>query len=186
MNNQNFSRNLIRRYAKSLLNVALKHKQEDIIENELIALSNLVHDNVVFKKIFFSPSFPRVKKFLFIEEVLASKLSIITIHFLKLLLTKRRESGFIEIQQEYTHQLLMHKKYLHIHVKSIRKLTQQEKKALEEKIESVSKSKVFADYSVEPYLIGGIQVRYNDFIHGRSVRDALFRLREHWMKDVVQ
>ncbi len=186
MKREKFSASLSRRYAKALLNVSLKNKIEDKIEEELCMLSNLIQNNKKFANLLTSPIVSRDEKIHFVENVLKFGFHPVTIQFVKLLLLKRREYGLVDVQLEYSHQLILNKKYLHIQVKTTIELSAKHKSNLEKKVEAVSGKKVFAEYQIDPYIIGGIQVRYEDFIHGGSVRDALFRMKELWMKDLVK
>ncbi len=100
------------------------------------------------------------------------------IRFLELLLHEKRLTVVPEIYLIYQQLLAEHNRVVAATVVSATALTEEQKQQLIMRLEARFQSKVEADYSEAPSLIGGLIIHSNDWVFDGSIRSKLKRLAE--------
>jgi F-type H+-transporting ATPase subunit delta len=175
-----------RRYARALL-VAAK-KQQSVIEaqQDLDAIVQILEAKPELKEFLESPKQARDQKREMIDKLFADKARPITLQLMRLLIEKRRENIFQLIRDEYQRLREHEEGILRIRISSAQPLDENQKQSLIKRIEQETKRKVIAETEVDPQLIGGVTIRYGDFLLDGSIAGALKRLREKLYIDVLK
>lgn len=167
-----------KRYAKALLSVAIEQKlvaevRKDV--EQITALMKASEDFVAFIK---NPLIqPRIKAQIF-EGLFAGKLQQITRNFLAVLAFKQRERDLEQILIEFIRQLDEQEGIVAVQVKSAVALSDEQKKAISQKISNYTKSRVRLETTIDPILKGGFVVKLGDTTFDGSLSTQLMRLRE--------
>ena len=99
-------------------------------------------------------------------------------NFLRLVAEKGRAAQIVEMSEELDALVARAQNRLAVELQTARELSEDEARAIVEKIEEASGREVDATRSVDPSLIGGIVLKVGSFRADGSVRGRLERLRQ--------
>ena len=171
------------RYATSLVELANEQgKLERILED--VKSFKEVCKNRDFKLMLKSPIVNADKKAQVFDRLFAGKYDELTMAFLKILLKKGRESLLTDIGDEF---IVLYKKIKHISsvkLTTASKLSEEAVEAIRKKLaaSSATDEKVELQTSVDPNLIGGFVIEFEDKLYDASVAHKL-RLLKSEFKD---
>ncbi|MCB0639602.1 MAG: ATP synthase F1 subunit delta [Lewinella sp.] len=175
------------RYAKSLLELAQEqHKLERVTED--VQSFQQAMGNRDLYLLFKSPIVNASKKTAIVNQLFQGKYDELTLAFLRILITKGREGYLPEIAAEYMDQYkhLMHITTVKVttaqpispaSLESLRKQLQTSK-ATDEKVEIVT--------AVDPELIGGFVLEFDDNIYDASIAYKLDKLRRDFQGNTYE
>jgi F-type H+-transporting ATPase subunit delta len=166
------------RYALAILEVAEETKQLDRVGEDLALIGNAIKESREFYLFLRSPIVNKDKKEHLLGEVFNGKICDLTMKFIILVTHKGRERHLIEIIREFNALRDQRLGIINVSVKTASTLTQDQRKRLVERIQTVTKKSVRLDETLEPQLIGGFTVQYEDTVWDGSVRRQLETLRE--------
>lgn len=175
-----------RRYARALYHAALKMDALSSVESDLDSISVLLRGDERFRKFLYSPVTPKQEKLKLLESVFADRVTALTMQMLRLLLEKGREGEFEFIRQEYTRLRREHDQIVYAEVVSGAPLNDAHRDQLVRRLESVTSKKIEATFVVDPKVMGGVRVMYDNYVLDGTVRGALSRLRERLLYDVLK
>ncbi|MBV6457622.1 MAG: ATP synthase subunit delta [Fimbriimonadaceae bacterium] len=167
-----------RRYATALFGIA---KQSDVIrsvEEDLASIVRLLEHDPGFRDFMYAPYASREEKTQLAERVFGDRITALTMQVLRVLLEKRREAEISAIYEQYVALRRVHESVVYATVTSSDTLGSEEKEAIVTRLESVLGKKVEAEFKVEPTLLGGVKVAYENYVLDGTVRGALRKLRE--------
>ncbi len=95
---------LARRYAKSLIDLAVELNQLNIVHDDIMLLDSICKQSREFVVMLKSPIIPGDKKYKVIQALIHEKISRTTQTFIKLVNSKNRESGLPEIISAFIEQ----------------------------------------------------------------------------------
>jgi F-type H+-transporting ATPase subunit delta len=173
------------RYALAVLGVAEEIKQLDRVGTDLALIGNAIKESREFHLFLKSPVVNKDKKKRLLGEVFKDKISELTMKFILLLADKGRETILPEIIKQFN---MLHDQRLgiiNVRVKSASTFTADQRKQLVDRIQAVTKKSVRLDEALEPQLIGGFTVQYEDTVWDGSVRRQLETLRERLVSGSV-
>lgn len=179
-------RKVAKRYARALYAEATKEKVVDVVESDLAAISNLLENGTEFHNFLMTPHVAREEKIRIADKLFSDRITALTMHFVRLLLEKRREAEFETIREEYVALRREHSNVLYAEVISARPLDAKFKDSIEKMLASKTGKQVEAVFDVEPSLIGGIKVVYGNYVLDGSVKGSLERLRDSLRHDVLK
>jgi F-type H+-transporting ATPase subunit delta len=169
------------RYAKSLIDLAVEQDKLDRVMEDVESFSQLtdVRDFYLLMK---SPIVKGDKKWSIIKLILKDKYDDMTMAFLKILIDKGRENYLPEIGKEFIKQ---YRKINHISivkVKTATTLSEDQMKEIKSKLlaSSVTDDKVHLVTEVDPDLIGGFVVEFDDRLYDASVKHQLRKLKKEF------
>jgi len=174
------------RYASAVFEAAKNAKSVSTVETDLATIDNLLSGNGDFRAFILSPSRSRVEKLELVDKVFGDRITALTLRFIKLMLEKRREDELPTIKRDFTALKRADEGILHVQVISTVELTSAEQKAILEKAGAKLGKQLEADFIIDPTLIGGVKLAYNDFVIDGSVRGSLDRLRESLRYDTLK
>jgi len=175
-----------KRYANALYAEAVRNDVVDVVETDLIAISGLIDEGAEFHNFLMTPHVAREEKIKIADRLFSDRVTALTMHFLRLLLEKRREAEFNTIREEYVTLRREHSKILYAEVISAREVEPKHREALEKKLAEKTGMRVEAVYDVDLSLIGGLKVVYGNYVLDGTVKGSLRRLKDSLRHDLLK
>jgi F-type H+-transporting ATPase subunit delta len=163
------------RYARALLETAVKGGFEDIIYTDFLKVREVFGLSDELFSFVSSPVFPMEKKKAVMNSIFSEsiELSQLSLDFLQLLIDKRRGGLIKSIIIQYENQYNVIKKRLPVEIESAIDLSDPIKATLLAKITDYSKQTVLPEYKVNTDLKGGLRLRIGDWVFDASIKNQL-------------
>jgi F-type H+-transporting ATPase subunit delta len=174
------------RYARALFSAAEKAGIIDSVASDLDLIGGAMELKPEFATFFGSPDRSRDERLSLCERVFADRVTALTMSALRLLVAKGRETEFSDLRLEFTNLKRERERKVYALVASARPLSEEERRALITKVETATRKTVEADFEVDPTLVGGLTVTYDNYMLDGSVRGRLARLKDHLIYDVLK
>ena len=120
-----------------------------------------------------------------LDKLLADQIGTLTMQAVRLLLAKRREDLIPEITQEYESLRRHDERVIYAKITSAEPMSDDEQKALLAKLSTEIGKTLEPEFAVDPALIGGVRVAYENMVLDGSVRGGLARLRSVLQQDLL-
>jgi F-type H+-transporting ATPase subunit delta len=169
---------IARRYALALYNEALRQNAVSEVDADMVALQTSLNDSRELGLFFKSPVVNRDKKQAILKRLFTGNVSATTLNFMLLCVNKGRDSMIPEMLQGYQTLRDGHLGMVAAHVKMAYQPSEEEKAALQAKLESMTGKKVRMSIEQDETLIGGAVVRVGDTMYDGSVRRQLSVLKD--------
>lgn len=156
------------------------------VEEDLGAVASLVENDRGFRHFLLSPQASREEKAGVIERLFADRTTALTMQILRLLLEKGREAEIPVVQREYTRMRREHQGVIAATVTSAEALDPGQRDAIVRKMESLLGKRVEPTFAIDPHLIGGVKVQYENFVLDGSLRGSLDTLRDRLRRDLLK
>lgn len=168
------------RYAKSLLDLAQEGKQVEEVKADIVALSQNLAASSDLRNLIKSPIIHGAVKRQIFEKLFEKKFQPLTMKFLSVVTRKGRENILGQIAQSFLEQYNAVKGITHVTVTSAVELSKDVLQTLQSKLEnsSTTRSKVAIDTKIDPAIIGGYILEYDNKQYDASVRGKFLRLRK--------
>jgi F-type H+-transporting ATPase subunit delta len=169
------------RYAKSLIDLAKEQgKLERVLED--VQSFQQVSKNRDFALMLKSPVISSDKKDKIFEQLFGGKYDEMTMAFLRILLRKGREAQLAEIATEYILQYKVIKHVSTVKLITASKLSDEAVKAIHAKLlaSSATDSNVELVTEVDPELIGGFVIEFEDKLYDASVAHKLGIMKKNF------
>ncbi|MDA0683241.1 MAG: ATP synthase F1 subunit delta [Bacteroidetes bacterium] len=169
---------IARRYAQALNEQAAQDGTLEQIDADIDLISHALAGSRELVNFFSSPIISRKKKAAVIGTLFKESLQPVTMRFLELLVSKRRENFFLPIVSSYRK---LRDDQLGIKPVSVRTafdLSEGDLSALTASLEKLTDSKVRLSMKVDPSILGGLVIRIGDMVYDGSVTNQLATLRE--------
>jgi F-type H+-transporting ATPase subunit delta len=175
-----------KRYALALFGTAQRYDVVQSVEDDLNSFVGLMDKDRGFRDFILAPYTGRDEKAKIIERIFSDRMTALTMQVLRVMLDKRREGEFEAVRDEFVTLRRAASQTIHVTVTSAEPLEEKHRKALLAKIEKSTGKKVEADFSVEPNLIGGLKVAYENFVLDGTLKGGLAHLRDHLKHDILK
>lgn len=175
-----------KRYAEALFNVAQRNDVVKNVDADLLAIANQLKNDPSFRSFLYSPKVSREDKTRILEKLFSDRVTIATMYLLRLLLAKRRESEIEAIQEEFEALRRGYAKAVLVTYTSAQELPDAQRKKLVDKTTKVTGRSVEALFEVDPSLIGGVKIEYEDVMLDGTVRGNLDKLRGRLQYDLFK
>ncbi|MEA2553509.1 MAG: F-type H+-transporting ATPase subunit delta [Fimbriimonadaceae bacterium] len=175
-----------KRYAHALFDVAKKHDVIPAVEDDLTGIVSLLTNNRQFRTLLLSPQVSRDEKFSLIDRLFSDRITAITLQALRLVLEKNREHEIEWVQREFIKLRREHENVLFATFTTAEAIDEDQKRRLVAKLEQLTGKRLETEYTIDPHLIGGARVAYENYVLDGSLRGGLRRLREKFMHDVLK
>jgi F-type H+-transporting ATPase subunit delta len=175
-----------KRYARALFAAALRENILASVEEDLNGISAAFRANEGFQSFVYRPTTAAEDKLKLIENVFSDRVTALTMSLLRLMLEKRRVEEFEFIRLEYAALRRDHERIVYAVFTSAQPLNQDDRTALIAKMERSMGKRVEAEFEVEPKLIGGLKVTYDNFVLDGTVRGSLIRLRDDLVRNLLK
>lgn len=165
------------RYANSLFELAKEAKKCDEIYNQLSVLCAIFENNNDIRKFFANFSISKEEKFKLIERDFGTDFDVYIINFLKLLINKYRIQFLPKIFKEFKTLYNEYRNIKEVTVISAIKLTADEKIRIANIIQAKLNMAIDLVEAVNPALIGGLIIKYDDKMLDASLRGKFKNLK---------
>lgn len=175
-----------KRYARALFETAQENRVIESVEDDLGGIVSLLVNNTQFRKMLLSPEVSRDEKLSLVEKLFSDRITALTLEALRLMIEKNRESEIEWVQREYVSLRRDFENKLFVVITTAEKLDDDQRQRLLARLESITGKRLEAEYRIDPHLIGGCSVAYENYVLNGSVRGELQRLRERLLHDVLK
>ncbi len=166
-----------KRYSAALFSVAKRAQSVDNVGSDLATFVQLLQDNPKFRSFLLSPEVEKTQKASLIDNVFGDRLSSTTLHLLKLILEKKREAEIFSIQFEYEELRREANRAVAVTIETAFETTDSEQAQLLKKAEVLSGKRVEATFAVNPQLIGGVRLLFENVIYDATLQGQLQKLQ---------
>ena len=163
-------------YARSLFEVAKEHDALDEIHDQLGQFTDELDTNRELQVFFFSPYFSSVEKKDGISKVIEGGNEYF-VRFLELLAERHRLPVVFRIRREFDRLWAEENKLLPVTIRSAVELDESTVQDIGKKIEEQTGRKIELTSTVDPNLIGGLQMQVGNMIFDSTIRSRLEKLR---------
>jgi len=170
------------RYAKSLIDLAVEQNCLEDVKGDLENFQSLVADSREFHLLLKSPIVSGTKKQAILKEAFEGKYNPLTLGFMNLMISKGREQYLAEAAQEFDAQYKSMKNISAIKLITATKMSDAEVEAIRQKMLSSTETASNVDITTEvnPDLIGGFVIEFDDKVYDASVAHKLAKLRKQF------
>jgi F-type H+-transporting ATPase subunit delta len=167
------------RYARALLDVALKESDPVQIERDLVSFADLMSSNAELHGALTNPAVPVSAKRQ-IADVLAGRLNAAKpAHKLLLLLAERDRLAIVpDLLAVYRERLMEHQQVVRAEVTTAAPLAADRVTQIQQKLAALTGRKVDMKTSVDPAIIGGVVTRIGSTVYDGSIATQLAKLKE--------
>ena len=162
-----------RRYAEAAFSLAKEQNQIDLYQQQLTLVLDSLEAVPEFKGYFYNFLVPVKEKKEILEKVFKEDLSEAVLHFLFLIVDKRREANFEEIVAEFAAIADESRNIKNAELYTAAELPKKELKALEMRLNKATGKKIRLNAHVDPELLGGVKLRIEDRIIDATVKKRL-------------
>lgn len=169
-----------RRYSKALFDAALEQKSLDDVKKDIEAILELFKENEGLTKIFVSPVVSKQDKLGLIENLFEKKMKLhpLLINFISLIVEKYRESILFESLEYYIVQYHKHKGIQEAELVMAEELPDKTIKDIEKKLNNLFNLKFLFHKRIDPEILGGFIVKFEDKVIDASVKASLNKLKQ--------
>lgn len=167
-----------RRYARALLEVAIKHRNFTIVLEELESFQRQLTETPQLKQLFMNPALPQERKHKLFETLAKRfKWQPVTLNFLKTLIRHNRLNLLEEVAASMEQQFLERQGIVVVEVVTARRLDHAEENKLVERLEKFTGKKIQLENHVNSSLLGGAITRIGSTLYDGSVQTQLEHLK---------
>ena len=173
------------RYAKSLIELAQEQDKLERVLGDVKSFKEILKNRDMYM-LFKSPIIHADKKQKIISNIFEGKYDELTIAFIRILIAKNREEYLPEVADEFIHQYKVLKHISTVKLITARPLSEamikqihdqlQESKATDLEVEIITE--------VQPDLIGGFIIQFDDKVYDASVSHKLDKLRKDFVSNL--
>ena len=167
-------------YAKALFMLASEKKCREEYKNALDIITEVFNENPLYTEFLSTFAIPLSERVSALEAAFSDAIPRDVLSFLKLLCEKKHIMEFSECARQYIEMYNDIGKILNAKVISAVTLTDEEKAALQDKLEKTSGRKMVIEYTVDKSIIGGLIVET-----GEKIMDASLKKHLKGVKDVI-
>jgi F-type H+-transporting ATPase subunit delta len=171
------SKEIARRYASALYQVAVEEEAVEMTEDELRDLAQTATEDADIRQFLAHPLVPREVKSEFLKQAFPDRSERMK-GFLRVLIHNQRETYLDLIYDEFVELRIAAEGMLRVAVATAQTLTEQDRDRLRERLEAALHRPVQLDESIDPSLIGGLRIEADGHVLDGSLRARLTGLRK--------
>ncbi len=175
-----------KRYARALFNSALKENIVASVNDDLAGIVAALRNSDSFRDFLKKPQTTDKQKEQVFTNTFSDKITALSMSFIRLLIQKGRDDQLFQIQIEFDILRRDFEKVTKALVTSAEPLDAEQQKKVISTIESKLGKTLEPEFAVDPKLMGGITVAYDDYVLDGSVKGKLERLREKLLYDLLK
>jgi len=168
---------IAKRYAKALFLLAQDEQKMEIIHNNIIYIKSILQSSRELSLLLKNPIINPNKKIKILEDVFGSNVEDIIIKFLIFVVKKNRANLLSNILVEFIDMYNEANNLIEVEIISAHSLNEQSKEKIIESISNLINKNIIPKYKVNPKIIGGIQLKFADFLYDASVKKQLEMLK---------
>ena len=157
--------------------VALEENRMDEFFEAAVALGEILRTNEDFSKLMNHPKIMKEDKVKIVEETFATRLPKEFVGLMTLMVEKGRANDMLAVFDYFVSLVKEEKKIGKANVTTAIRLSDEQKKRVEEKLLETTKYESFEmNYQVDESLIGGMVIRIGDRVVDSSIKTKLYEL----------
>ena len=172
------SRKLARRYALALGELAQERGALADVESDMVALRDLLKSERSLQRVMERENVSAEEKSALVRALFAERFNAITLNFLLLVISKRREAALPEMIEEFLAYADGQRGVVQVDLATARPLSKDDSGAIAGRLSQVLGKDVRLTVREDPDLIGGIIARIGNLVMDGSVKTRLNRLGE--------
>ena len=173
------------RYAKSLIDLAKEKGKLEEVYNDMQYLQAICKSNKDFVSLLRSPVIKGDKKDAILTAVTRGKIGALTAAFNKLLVSKGRENSIPEIVNDFIDQYNKLKGIHKVKLTTATEVSEDLKSSIVSKVQSAGAfNSVELESRVDPSLIGGFVLEYNNNLVDASISRDLRDIKKQFQENV--
>ena len=149
------------------------------MEADLLLVRTLLSDNPRLGAVLRAPTISPDRKNALLRSVLEGQVTDLSLRFLDLVVTKRREEILAAAYEEFHRLANEARGVLPVHVTSAVPLSAAQQEALAAALGRKTGKQLILATDTDPALVGGLVVRLGDLVIDGSIRTKLAQLRQH-------
>lgn len=158
------------RYAKAIISLAQEQNKLDVIYKDMEFLTESIAAVRELELVFKSPVIKSDKKQKIFNEIFSGKIDKLTENFIEIMTRKGREAYLVDVAKAYISQYNDINKITPVIIKSATGLGDEIVDELLSKLRELTKlEKTTVEQEVDPSLIGGFVLRYEDKLYDASL-----------------
>lgn len=174
------------RYARALYGAAEANQMVDAVEDDLRAILGIMGRDKAFRDFLIAPYTGREEKLEILERIFSDRITALTMQVLRVMLEKRREGEIEGIYDAFVALRRDKRGVIFATIISAEQLDDKQQKALAAKLEKTTGKVVEADFHVDPHLIGGVKVAYENYVLDGTLKGGLAHLSDHLKHDILK
>lgn len=176
---------VVRRYARALFDTAAKAGALDQVEQDLKGVHQVFATVPQLSRALGAPTIAASRKKDLLRNAFEQRVSALTLRFLELALTRRRQDIFRSIYPEFQRLANAARGIVPVRVQAAVPLTDAEREQLGTALAQRTGKRIQLEVDVEPALLGGLVVRMGDVVIDGSVRTKLEQLHQRLSASAV-
>lgn len=168
------------RYARALLDVAIKEGDPRQVEHDLVAFADLIGRHAELQKTLANPAVPAPRKRAIVEALVARAegMSPIVVRLLALVAERDRLVLLPDLVAAYRDRLRQHQGVVEAEVTTALPLAEDRARALEASLAAATGNQVTMVAHVDSSILGGVVARIGSTVYDGSVRRQLEKMKE--------
>lgn len=168
-------------YTRSLMDLATEAGRVDDVAADFEAISTLLSQNPDFEAFLASPYFDEKAKRDLLRKILTDRLQRLTLNFLFVMIDHNRGKLLPAVIGRYRQLYRLYQGYQPVDVTVAQPLSDEEAAKLSREMAEALNAKIDLDVHVDPAILGGMVVRYDDKMVDNSVKGRLARTVNQWL-----
>lgn len=160
---------IARRYASALAALTNEQKKPAVIAGELQIVKHAIEHSRGLRNVLVSPIISKGKKKAILNEIFRNKAGEMVLRYLNAVVDKGREMFLGEILKQYFELRDVEMGIVRVNVATSIEFSPKQENALEKKLETITRKKVEAVFSVDTSLKGGFVARIGDTVLDGSI-----------------
>ena len=167
------------KYARALFEASEEEGSLDRVGLDLAGLGKLEETDPAYLRFLVSPRVLTEHKVEFLRAVFGSRVAPMTLHFLELLIKKKRINILPDIVNAFDKLMEEHRSVLRAQVYSAVALTPDAERRLKSGLDRLTGKNILLEKRIDPYVLGGVVVHLGTRILDGSLRNGLRILSEN-------
>ena len=174
---------LATRYAKSLLDLSIEQNQLEAVYADMQMLKKINKSNPDFVALLRSPIITSDKKDKILDAVIGNNVSQISMLFIRLLTTKKRESNLPEIVTAFLEQYNKLKNIQTVKLTTASPISEELKNSIIARVKSADSSAIEIETSVNEDLIGGFKLEIGGTLIDATILHDLKDIKKQFLNN---
>ncbi len=174
---------LATRYAKSLLDLSIEQNQLEAVYADMKLLKGINKSNPDFVALLRSPIITADKKDKILDAVIGKNISQISMLFIRLLTTKKRESNLPEIVTAFLEQYNKLKNIQTVKLTTATPISEELKNNIIARVKSADSSAIEIETAVKEELIGGFKLEIGGTLIDASILRDLNDIKRQFLNN---
>ena len=162
-----------KRYARSFMEESIKNENLETAKSDIVLIDQQLEANPDLLNMLKSPVINSGKKKIIIKQIFVKQLHPETLSFLGLLIEKKREFLIEDIIRSFIEQYNEIKGISRVKVSTAVALNELQEKEIIRQLEEKTGRKIELEKEIDPQLIGGIVIRFDNMLYDTSIRHQL-------------